>query len=259
MNRARSIIISTVIFLLLLTGCGNIFEFNLFDGIDNPELPSAGQLREMGDGALDYLSQALQSGDFMELLTADPEAAAEILNFLQEDYLSELPTDETRGNYQEAAILYAAIEMGTTAAAEVSGNILNLFSSDSEELDPSAVFPDNMTEEEFDAALEAMLSAADVYTLFGNSLSDIDQDGDLDSSADANLGEVVQNAAVAIYVQTVVQSIPGTEEEQKALFKEYIIGGGADPVPEDADIADQMNANTSLDGIFEAAGFSLDF
>ena len=255
----RSITISAAIFFLLLTGCGNIFELNLFDGVDNPELPSASQLREMGDGALDYLSLSLESDDFMELLTADPEAAAAILGFLQEDYLSQSPTDETRGTYQDAAILYAAIEMGTTAAAEVSDNILNLLNSGSEEPDPSALFPDNMTEVEFDAALEAMFSAADVYILLGNSLQDIDGDGVLDASANANMGEVVQNAAVAIYVQTVVQSIPGTEEEQKALFKEYIIGGGTDPVPENADIAGQMNTNSSLNGIFDAAGFSFDF
>jgi len=141
----------------------------------------------------------------------------------------------------------------------VANNLVETIASSEDVVDLSAIFPPGMTDEEFSEAYDAMLSAATVYTLLGESLIDLDGDGTVDPSGDINMGEVVQDAIIAIYVQTVTDSIPGTDEEKKAAFKEYVVNDGPDPVPEAIDIGESLNNNTALNNIFEAADFSMDF
>lgn len=257
--KKRTVFLLTLLPLLLVCGCEGLFQFNLFDSLDQPDIPTAADLAAMGNDALAYLSEALQSDDFMDALSEDEAAAQAILTFLEDTFLSEVPDEESRGSYQEAAVLYAKIEFGTSEAGTVANNLVETIASSEDAVDLSAIFPSGMTDEEFNGAFDAMLSAARVYTLLGESLIDIDGDGTVDASGDINMGEVVQDAIVAIYVQTVVDNIPGSDEEKKAAFKDHVLNDGPDPVPAAIDIGESLNTNTALNNIFEAADFSMDF
>jgi len=243
----------------LFLSCELLFDYNLFDKWDQADIPSASDLRNLGDEALDFLDENLNSDDFIENLNSDQAAKDEILNFLEEDYLSEEPNDENRENYQKAAILYGKIEMSTGPADDISDSLVDAVLNGEKDIDVADLFPEDLSESEFDSALDSLLSSAEAFTKLGESLQDEDNDGDLDTAGEVNLGEVVQDAAVAVFVKTVYDSIPGSEEEKREGLKNYITADGENPVPEDVDVAETAGNNQALNNIFEAADFTVEF
>ena len=75
---------------LLLWGCAELFEFNLFENLDNVEMPDIDALKnEMStDEMLDYLSDEFDSQAFCDALADDPDTYGKIETFLEDVWFS---------------------------------------------------------------------------------------------------------------------------------------------------------------------------
>ena len=106
---------------LALAGCAQLFEFNLFAGVDNPPVPTAADYS--GAGGLDELSDDLNSPATVDALAADPALVQQIQDDLWNTYLGDGGGVENEED-SEAAILYADLALKTTEGEALVNNVV---------------------------------------------------------------------------------------------------------------------------------------
>ena len=184
---------------LLVLSCAALFEFNLFDGLDKPRIPSAEDLADMGTAdALDELDSLLDSDDFVEVLTEDPDAQDEIIAYLNGVEETGTPAQQQQAHALEAEIIIATSPAGPLINGFIDALFDEAFNPDSggeegtTEALLGAIMPDN--EQDFIAAFNALADAGSVYSDLNDSIEAAGY------QADINMGDVVMNAAIAALV-----------------------------------------------------------
>ena len=251
-----------LILVSLLTGCAELFEFNLFKALDPIKMPDAAMLSEMEDkegvsGVLDYLEAELGSPSFIEKLEEEPGAYSAI-----EDYLTGIYTVGTppaNEEEQRATILYADLNLKTTLGEELVNNSVSaLIGGDFGATDwtnaadiksfllgflPQVIPSGVNSQSEFDDMIQGFVAAYDAYADFGNSLpSDIPEE--------INMGDVAQKAIVSYVISEVITNSVYTSEDL------YNLSQGIDPGPAGSTITDPFAAGP-VDNILTAAGIDV--
>ncbi|MFW6207468.1 MAG: hypothetical protein ACOC7X_02100, partial [Spirochaetota bacterium] len=173
--------------LLLFAGCTG----NLFMEWDRPNVPSVSEINNKDvsndSGAESFFSEIEELED-ADRLTGDKETSDAIVEKLKELYDPDDPnyqpgiSDENR---QKAAAYAGEIAIKSDANADqLSRNLVGSFSELTDDsgggADPAelmnSLVPDEVKNDRaaFDAMMTALLSSADSYLLFGQSLSDLD-------------------------------------------------------------------------------------
>ena len=230
--------------MLLLGGCEELFEFNLFQELDIVTLPDKGELDAMtADEALDYLDVEFDSPAFIELLAGDPKAQSEIEDYLQDLYNGDPGSQEGK----RAVLLHASLRLKLCHGEELVNNLSSLVTGDAdwdalqdtteaqgffESSFGDLVPPEALASREaFDAMLTGFQEAQDAYTLFAAGI-----DGDPATSGDvpeeANLGDVAQKALFAVLIDAYLQpdAVYATEAEARDALWLLAAGDGA-PAP----------------------------
>ena len=231
---------------LLVLSCAALFEFNLFDGLDKPRIPSAEDLADMGTAdALDELDSLLDSDDFVEVLTEDPDAEADIIAYLNGVEETGTPAQQQQAHALEAEIIIATSPAGPLINGFIDALFDEAFNPDSggeegtTEALLGAIMPDN--EQDFIAAFNALADAGSVYSDLNDSIEAAGY------QADINMGDVVMNAAIAALVAELAAPSDGgvgvTGEDLYAW-----ISGGEEALPPD------NIANADFTTIFEPEG-----
>ncbi len=252
-----------IILVSLLTGCAELFEFNLFKALDPIKMPDAAMLSEMEDeegvsGVLDYLEAELGSPSFIEKLDEEPGAYDVI-----EDYLTSIYTVGTppaNEEQQRAAILYADLNLKTTGGEELVNNSVSaLVGGDFGTTDWNSpaeiknfllgflpqVMPSGVNSQSaFDEMIQGFVAASAAYDDFGNSsLTDIPDE--------INMGDVAQKA-IALYV--IAEVLSSTSYTSTHLYQ---LSQGIDPGNPVGTITDPFAAGTSVNKILTAAGIDV--
>ena len=244
----RLLIFLVVIGALFLYGCEDMFTFNLFDGMGQPEFPESAEeftniiAETEGDtgGLLAAVTDMTSSSAFYDNLDEmTPETKAEVLEAITSELTAVFTnTDESQVSKEEraeAAILTAEIYLNSNDDAKqvVDEFMAPVFDTLS---DPDASFEEAFADmdvetvmndvlenafggaENLELALDALSGAADAYTAFGFTLPDPDAEATAMSRGAVameiefdehgipdNIGELVQNALVAIGVTTFME------------------------------------------------------
>ncbi len=202
---------------VLLGSCAQMFDFNLYQKLDPVPVPVVTDY-EGADG-LDELEGDLDSPAIVDTLVQNPETITQIEDMLEEDYLNDGVTTEED---QQAAILYAELNLETSGGDELVNNMVNTVTTVLESEDPAAldplsiitqVIPPEAAEspEVFTSMLLGLLDANNAYVLFGDSIGDVNGDGAItageDVPAGTNMGGIAQCAVVAYAVELIVESM----------------------------------------------------
>ncbi len=189
---------------LLLAGCSAFFGFNLLKGLDKPPAPKASDYE--GQGGLDKLQTDLSSPAVVAQLKSDPTTTQQIENYLTTTYLS---GPLTTPDQQQAAMLYADLNLKTTSGDQFVNNAANLALSGNgsgqtiQQILQGIVPPDVASDPvKFAAMVSGLLNAAAAYQLLGASLA-----APATAPPGMNMGDVAQKAAVAYMMQSVVYEI----------------------------------------------------
>lgn len=275
----------------LLTGCTELFEYNLWKSDVKVEIGS--------DTTVDELKTLAESPDFYAGLAEDDEKKDEVLEFLDQKLQS-----EDKAEVRDAALLTADIYLKTDPEADQTvSNLVEWLLAESGE-DPSDGEPDPIDdgttdpEAEIKTQLESLLppavippataapgseeytqaktefvdtiislaNAGAAFEAFGNSLEQND-DGTSTAPDGVEIGSVAQTAAVCIAAEALLDTVAGegADEAAKAatvadLF-DYLYGG-SEEAPFDTenppDFTSGLESSTALLNIFEAAGISMD-
>ncbi len=217
--------------VLLLAGCSGFFEFNMFKGMDTVTPPSAADYK--GDQGLDKLIEDLTSPAVVEALKNDPETTAEIEKMLMDDYLKDGVSGEED---QKAALAYAELNLATTSGEELVNNIVDTLadgiptSGTVTDFLKKIIPPDvqgNPTA--FAAMLKGLVDANNAYVMFGESIVDVNGNGQIDKGEGVppgtNMGDVAQKAIVAYVVSAAVELICSTYalSEDAAIAQLYYL------------------------------------
>lgn len=257
MKKAIAVLIPLIL-VSLLTGCAELFEFNLFKALDPIKMPDAAMLSEMEDeegvsGVLDYLDSELGSPGFIEKLGEESDSYDAI-----EDYLIDHRGTSSTADEKRATILYADLNLKTTGGEELVNNSVSAlvggdFSTGS--LDTVAevrtfllgflpdVVPSSALSSQFafDEMLQGFVAAYDAYEDFGNSLpSDVPEE--------INMGDVAQKTIVSYVISEVVSNNLYSNAQL------YQIALGNDQGDPSSSIIDPFAANSPVDKILTAAG-----
>lgn len=231
MARVKSIAL-ILLPLLLLGGCSALLDFNLFKalGLDKTTAPKASDYQ--GAGGLDKLADDLSSAAVIEALKNDPAAKADLEAFLQGLITGGADTPEE----QQAALLFADLELKTTSGEEFVNNIVTALMTP---IDTSVkvidllktIIPADVAGDKakFTAMFTGLLSANAMYFALGQGIdSDAGGDGVVDPGKSlppgANAGDIAQKAGVAFLANAIV-----TKVDDAAL-----------PTPDVADAITQM-------------------
>lgn len=196
----------TALLAVLLAGCANIYDSNLFQNFDGP--PSAS---ELANGSAEDIADAAESPQFFEELEDDPAAKEAIQNRLQEIYNDPNASDSDR---RTAAIVSGDIEMETTGGGEIVNNVVDvLLDEEGQEFsDPGTlirnIFPESVRNDPaaLKAQIESFQTAADAYDAYGDGLTE----GGVPEGA--NSGEIAQRATVAILIDELANQAGGTDQ-----------------------------------------------
>jgi hypothetical protein len=247
---------------ILLFGCEAFLTFNLFSTLDTPATPSVENLAAMQDAELLVaVTDLLESDSFYQDIAEDDEVRAAVLDNLSEIYAG--GSDADLADQQQASLLVAEIELNSTAAGEVTDDFVNVIteildapqeSGTPEEFTETIVaqvFSD-VTAENFDDTLDALLAASEAYTFYGESLDD---SGEVVVPEDSNAGAVAQNAVVAILISEIVD-VDGDQPELLSIEEFEAIVINDEPFPEDFALeGNPMEENLALANILNASGF----
>lgn len=235
-----------VVFTVLMAGCANIYESNLFENFDGP--PSAA---ELANGSLEDIADAAESPKFFEELRDDPDAKEAIQNRLQEIYNDPASSDADR---KTAAIISGDVEMETTQGAEIVNNVVDVLLDESggEFSDPGTfirnTFPESVRNDPvlLKAQIESFRTAAAAYDVYGTGLTaETEPEG-------ANSGEIAQRATVAILMDTLATQA-GSTDALAADIQADDYSGYTDPT----DTAlDTEASSTPLRNILDVAGLT---
>jgi hypothetical protein len=200
---------------LALSSCDQLYTTNVFEkiGLGQAELPSASKLASMS--VSDIQAQA-GSPKFFADLEGDAAKKAAVLGNLKSQWGSADPATA-----QDAAALYARIQLETTKAGDAVNGVLkaadSLSSTDLSQITSSTVV-DFVTsalpastiasKTEFTATIAALCAANDAYEALGTSIGPSGQ-----ASGDVAVSECVQGAVVAAFVDQVPGSTPALKAD----------------------------------------------
>jgi hypothetical protein len=236
---------------VLVTGCANIYESNLFENFDGP--PSAA---ELANGSVEDIADAAESPQFFDELRNDPAAKEVIQDRLQEIYNDPASTEAEK---KTAAIISGDVEMETTQGGEIVNNVADLLLGESggEFSDPGtfirSTFPESVRNDPvlLKAQIESFRTAAEAYYVYGTGLTEENV------PEGANKGEIAQRATVAILMDTLaLQSGFGGEADTDALVNAIVADdylGYGDPTT--AALGDEANPEP-LRNILDVAGLT---
>jgi hypothetical protein len=250
--------------LLLLGGCAELFEFNLFRSLDPVPLPTRAELEAISEEeALNYLAEELASPVFMEKLREDGTAFSAVDDYLYAS-MSGSPDPESR---KLAAVLYADLHLAASGAGEAVNNVASLLSLDLgtvdfadenaildflEELLPEIIPPEALASQEaFDAILSGFQDAWVGYALFGTELG-----ADPAVSEGINLGDAAQKALFSFMVAEALRpgTLYATEEEARAALWTAAQGEAPGALTGSGAFADPFATGAPLQNILDAAG-----
>ena len=215
MKKTSGVLIPLIL-VSLLTGCAELFEFNLFKALDPIKMPDAAMLSEMENedgvsGVLDYLEAEFGSPSFIEKLDEEPGSYDAI-----KDYLIDHKGNSEDG--QRATVLLADLYLKTTGGEEfINNSVTAAISGDFDGLTgqnaadflevfikviiPSYALSDISS---FTVFLDGLSAANQEYHDSAASLDINPTDGVPDNVPDnVNLGDIVQKA---IITQVVVEA-----------------------------------------------------
>ncbi len=261
MKKTIAVLIPLVL-VSLLTGCAELFEFNLFKALDPIKMPDAAMLSEMEDeegvsGVLDYLEAELGSPSFIEKLDEEHGAYDAI-----EDYLIDHKGTASTADEKRATILYADLNLKTTGGEELINNSVSaLIGGDFGTTDWSnaadiksfllgflpEVMPSGVnSQSEFNDMIQGFVAASAAYDDFGNSsLTDIPDE--------INMGDVAQKAIVSYVISEVLAETDYTSADL------YDLSQGIDPGDPTitGTVEDPFKAGNPVDNILNAAGIDV--
>ncbi|MBN2050226.1 MAG: hypothetical protein JW760_07250 [Spirochaetales bacterium] len=213
--------------VLMLSGCAELFTFNLFDGLEqvNAARTVADITEKPASEGLEELDDLMDSDNFVDSLAEDPESKEALLDYL--DKIASDPEAET-GDRQTALILSADIEIKTTGGDDLVNNVAGLLTDPSvleEGGEPQDLFtalvPEEVeSSEEMTAMLLGFMDAAATFEALGNTLDPNDPDS---LETDATLGDLAQTALISSIIDAAVTDIAGetaTKEEREAAAGE---------------------------------------
>ena len=241
-----------LVLVLMLSGCAEMFEFNLFAGLDYVSLPTFAELEDMEDEeAAELLEESLDSPGYVEELVDDPEALADVQQYLDENKgTASTPTE------QRFTALSADLALKTTGGDEVVNNVGSLI----DDFGTIADDPTNFLGSFLQSVVpeEMMTDQAKFYDMlagFQSAWTDYDQlgsnlDGDL--PPEVNAGDVAQKALFAYVVNEALTNLYPTGG--KAILWGIVQGG--DPPPAPGTFTDP-NDNTSVSNLLDASGVSI--
>ena len=252
MLRRIKYVFTAVLLSLLLWGCAELFEFNLFENLDNVEMPDIDTLKnEMStDEMLDYLSDEFDSQAFFDALADDPDTYAKIETFFEEVWSGGEFSPEQK---QRSRALYADLFLYTTPAGEAAANAAATlmdpdfdFSGTDEEIKEALsiflalVVPAEAlsSEEAFREMIDAFVAANSAYQDLAACLNDPPAEG-------LNMGQIAQNAVISYVVAYTLSESNVSELYQLAqgdLSGGEIFTNPFEPMP------------SHVDGILQAAG-----
>jgi hypothetical protein len=200
-SRYLTALVFAVALSLVFVSCDSFFSTNLFKsaglGQVSPDKLKGETSAELVDDA--YNDNGDPSTSFFDALSGDTTVRDEVLATLAATYTSPSASPTA---VQEAASLAAQIEIVTTGADELVNNVVealgdiqSLSGSDPqgavdllESLVPAGLAA---SEASFSAAIEALISANDIYLVLGASVAANDVQGDI------NIGTAAQSAMLA--------------------------------------------------------------
>jgi len=277
-NFAREVDMKRIIKLLalvgvafLMFGCMDMFTMNIFAGLDAPRVPSAEDISAMdAQDLLNTVGDLVESDSFYDDIAAEEAASggSSETKVAILDGLNAIITDaggQTTPEAQNAALLIAEIELNTTVAGVVVDSFVNVATG---LLDQTSTAPDPADTQAFTeyligqvftdipkdqtsvgAGIAALLSAADAYTYYGESLSST---GTVAVPAGDNIGAIAQDAVVSLLVAELINA--GISEAQ---LTDFIVNGT--PLPVVTFAGDPLTTNLALSNILEASGIGAAF
>ncbi len=218
--------------VLILSGCEELFTFNLFDGLEQVNAARTVEdiRKKSASEGLEELDDLMDSDNFVDSLAEDDTSKTGLL-----EYLDEIASDtatETEDK-QTALILSADIEIKTSGGDDLVNNVAELLTNPSvleEGGDPEQIFTALVPEEvesteDMTAMLLGFMDAADTYEALGVTLDPNNPDSLV---ADINLGDVAQTALISSIVNAAVSDIAGetgsSPEEAAGELAKLIMG-----------------------------------
>ena len=252
-----------LVLVVSLSGCEELFEFNLFASLEAIDLPDAEALNSMSEEeALDYLCEELESDAFVDALAEDQQALNDV-----EMYLNDHRGTASDDAEKRATILYADLQLKVYEGEELVNNALSLLLGDLQDVNfsdvtevedflkthlPNLVPPEALASQDaFNAMLSGFQAAWDAYAIFAASL---DGNPDTDEVPDSiNMGDVAQKALVAYIINEALDSLYAGQDPYTVLWNM----ANGDPVPPAVGaFADPFVDGGLLDTIFDEAGIS---
>ena len=205
MSRVKVFLTAAVLTMSLL-GCTQMFEFNLFAGMDKASVPDVKKLNAMGtDKALEYLEGEADSDAFFNALKDDPTGKSDLEGFLQDTWTD---PDASAVQSQRASLLYSDIELKTTGADELVNNLVKVLdTSGTGGMDSYTSFDDFWNAVAPDSGdpgtiFDGLNNAYTGFDVLGGLLPDT---GGLGPEG-ANMGEAAQNAVVSFVIHEVMSA-----------------------------------------------------
>ncbi len=246
---------------VLLSGCAEIFEFNLFSSFDRITLPDTKMLENMSETeALDYLTEELSSPVFVEALSGDASALADV-----EAYLLAAMADPSTPNGKRAAILYADLQLKVYGGEDMVNNTVSLLLGDMQDVDFSSaadaetflqhhmeglVPPEALASRKaFDQMLDGFQAAWTAYDAFAANVDGVPESGDVPESI--NMGDVAQKALFAFVINEALLFYGG---DSQSLWD--MANGELPSEPNSGSFADPFDETGSVNKILDEAGIS---
>jgi len=238
---------------LLLSSCDAFFSTNLFQkaGLGQQKTPSASTLASMSVSDLKSLAE---SPSFYSDLSSDSAKKTAVLDNLSGVFTP--PASGGAATVQEAAALYAQVELNTTdAAAMVSDVVSAVATTNLSSLDtgdniitflkatlPSDVLSDS-SGAKFEAAVNALISAQSAYAALGQSIS---SNGGATTLGTADIGDAAQGALLSYALAGISITAGGSGDTAKDLWGQ-ITGTGS------ATVSFTTPSDSNLTAILDAA------
>jgi hypothetical protein len=209
--------------LILLAGCSAFFGFNAFSSLDKPAPPSLSDYT--GAGGLSKLANDLNSKAMVAAMSSDPTLVGQLAAYLQTQFGTMSTPDE-----QQAAALYADLNLKTTPGADLVKQVVAavLVSPPAGTLASilASILPPGSTANEtvFTSMVDGLLNAETAYILLGNSLS-----GTPPGPPGLNMGDIVEKAAVAYMMSTIVADVVAAGYTQAAAIHQLFLLATNDP------------------------------
>jgi hypothetical protein len=213
MSRVKTLALAIAV-LFTLTGCAELFEFNLFGALDKPPTPTAADYQ--GSNGLDKLGEDLDSPAVVDAMT--PAVVTQIEQDLWDTYLDTPPLSSSEE--QQAAILYADLALKTSEGEALVNNIVSLVLGDltidsTTRIDDllAAIIPSEAKTNStvFAAMVNALLLANEAYLLLGGSIDQAAPFGEADPAATLPAGslpgDIAQKAIVAYAMRAIVDRV----------------------------------------------------